>query len=101
MPNWYVPHPTSQFVEDVKAIARERGLKVLDSLLPYPREDECDSPPTLTLKDAPEAEPEVQPEAPPDEPPELPPEALPEAPPEEAPAGAPEEAPKETRRAKR
>lgn len=93
MPNWYVPHPTSQFVEDVKAIARERGLKVLDSLLPYPREDECGSPPTLTLKDAPAAQPDAPPEAPPEEPPS--------DPPEEAPKGAPEEAPKETRRAKR
>jgi len=89
MPNWYVPHPTSQFVEDVKAIAREQGLKVLDSALPYPREDECDSPPTLTLKDAPQA------------PPEAAPEESTEAPPEVAPEGAPEEAQKETRRAKR
>ena len=28
---WFITHPTSQYCEDVKALAKERGLKIVDA----------------------------------------------------------------------
>jgi hypothetical protein len=28
---WYVEHPLSQYEEDVKALARKKGLKIVDA----------------------------------------------------------------------
>jgi len=30
---WLVPHPTSQFKEDVKALARQNNLRIIDAKL--------------------------------------------------------------------
>ena len=48
---WLVPHPTSAFAEDVKAIARERGLIVIDEAEAGPddRMAATTTPPKLTL----------------------------------------------------
>ena len=45
---WYVPHPTFLFNEDVKALARQHGLKVIDAA--FDEGDGVKDAPTLTLK---------------------------------------------------
>lgn len=46
---WYVQHPTFVFNEDVKALARQQGLKVVDAV--YDAGDGADDVPKLTLRD--------------------------------------------------
>ena len=46
---WYVPHPTFIFNEDVKALARQHGLKVIDAA--FDEGDGVKNPPALTLRD--------------------------------------------------
>lgn len=46
---WYVPHPTFVFNEDVKALARQHGLQVVDAV--YDAGDGADDVPKLTLRD--------------------------------------------------
>jgi hypothetical protein len=52
--NWYVAHPTYLYVEDVKALAREHRLRVIDAnAIPEDeRTNEVDDAPALTLRDA-------------------------------------------------
>ena len=44
---WYVEHPISQYNEDVKKLAKDRGLKIIDKV--YQNDNkQCDNPPILT-----------------------------------------------------
>lgn len=45
---WYVEFPTFQYNEDVKALAKERGLTVIDAK--FDEGDGVKDPPELTLK---------------------------------------------------
>lgn len=45
---WYIEFPTYRYNEDVKAIAKERGLKIIDSKFQGENE-QCENAPTLTL----------------------------------------------------
>ncbi len=45
---WYVEHPIFQYQEDVKAIARERGLKIIDAKFKGSNK-QCAKAPKLTL----------------------------------------------------
>ena len=47
---WYVEFPTFQFNEDVKALAKERGLTIIDAK--FDAGDGVKDPPALTLKGA-------------------------------------------------
>lgn len=47
---WLVPHPVAQFREDVKALAREHGLQIVDAKFAeiYSADDLARDPPELT-----------------------------------------------------
>lgn len=47
---WYVEFPTFQYNEDVKALAKERGLTIIDAK--FDEGDGAKDPPALTLKGA-------------------------------------------------
>ena len=47
---WYVKFPTFQYNEDVKALAKERGLTIIDAK--FDDGDGVKDPPELTLKGA-------------------------------------------------
>lgn len=47
---WYVEFPTFQYNEDVKALAKERGLTIIDAK--FDAGDGVKDPPELTLKGA-------------------------------------------------
>ena len=49
---WLVEHPTHQFVEDVKTLAKEKGLKVInaDFAESFDKSQICENPPKLTKK---------------------------------------------------
>nr|DAS95278.1 MAG TPA: Siz1 ligase, DNA binding, sumoylation [Caudoviricetes sp.] len=47
---WYVEFPTFQYNEDVKALAKERGLTIIDAK--FDDGDGVKDPPELTLKGA-------------------------------------------------
>ena len=47
---WYVEFPTFQYNEDVKALAKERGLTIIDAK--FDDGDGVKDPPKLTLKGA-------------------------------------------------
>jgi hypothetical protein len=49
-PIWYLPGPTHQYVEDVKALAREAGLRIIDANVTTDRSDAAENPPAVTLK---------------------------------------------------
>jgi hypothetical protein len=46
---WYVDFPTYRYNEDVRALARERGLKIIDSKFQGSNK-QCANAPKLTLK---------------------------------------------------
>ncbi len=52
---WFVPHPTSQFKEDVKMLAKTHNLKIRDSRYAegVAAENVAQQPPKLTLKPVP------------------------------------------------
>lgn len=50
MSKWYVEFPTFQYNEDVKALAKERGLTIIDAK--FDAGDGVKDPPELTLKGA-------------------------------------------------
>nr|DAR09375.1 MAG TPA: hypothetical protein [Caudoviricetes sp.] len=50
MSKWYVEFPTFQYNEDVKALAKERGLTIIDAK--FDEGDGVKDPPELTLKGA-------------------------------------------------
>lgn len=55
---WLVPHPTYQFKEDVKALARQNNLKIVDAKFAsnYKQEVLVAEAPKLTKKTAKELE---------------------------------------------
>jgi len=56
---WYVGFPTYQYNEDVKAIAKEQGLKIIDSRFKGDNK-QCAKAPKLTVKGAKEKEPKTE-----------------------------------------
>lgn len=47
---WYLPGPTFQYNEDVSALAREHGLRIIDANVTADRTNEEKHPPKVTLK---------------------------------------------------
>lgn len=47
---WYLPGPFHQYLEDVKALAKERGLRIIDANVTENREGEVDDVPEVTLR---------------------------------------------------
>lgn len=47
---WYLPGPTFQYVEDVNALAREAGLRIIDANVTADRTNAAKHPPKVTLK---------------------------------------------------
>lgn len=54
---WYLPGPFHRYEDDVKAIAKKRGLVIIDASVTESREGEVEKPPRAKLK------PEYQPSA--------------------------------------
>ena len=48
---WYLPGPFHQYQEDVKALAKEAGLRIIDANVTEIRDDEADKTPEVTLKE--------------------------------------------------
>jgi hypothetical protein len=49
---WYLPGPFHQYQEDVKALAKEAGLRIIDANVTEGRADEASNTPEVTLKEA-------------------------------------------------
>ena len=49
---WYLPGPFHQYQEDVKALAKERGLRIVDANVTEDREGEAVDVPEVTLRQA-------------------------------------------------
>ena len=49
---WYLPGPFHQYLEDVKALAKEHGLRIIDANVTESREGEADDVPEVTLRQA-------------------------------------------------
>jgi hypothetical protein len=47
---WYLPGPFHQYQEDVKALAKEHGLRIIDANVTEGRDDEAVNKPEVTLK---------------------------------------------------
>jgi len=47
---WYLPGPFHQYQEDVKALAKENGLRIVDANATGSREDESDDVPEVTVR---------------------------------------------------
>ncbi|WP_130931602.1 hypothetical protein [Pseudomonas sp. Sample_24] len=47
---WYLRGPFHQYEEDVKALAKKAGLRILDANVTESREDEADDVPEVTLR---------------------------------------------------
>ena len=60
---WFVKHPTSQYKEDVKKIAKAKGLKIIDARFKdgIGKEFVADKAPKLTLKSEANKEPKKEP----------------------------------------
>lgn len=50
---WYLPGPFHQYQEDVKALAKENGLRIVDASVTESREDAADDVPEVTVKEVP------------------------------------------------
>jgi len=50
---WYLPGPFHQYQEDVKALAKEHGLRIIDASITESREDTADEVPDVTVKEVP------------------------------------------------
>jgi hypothetical protein len=48
---WYLPGPFHQYEEDVKALAKEHGLRIIDASATGSREDAADEVPDVTIKE--------------------------------------------------
>lgn len=48
---WYLPGPFHQYREDVKALAKKAGLRIIDANVTEFRDDEADDTPEVTLKE--------------------------------------------------
>jgi len=49
---WYLPGPFHQYQEDVKALAKEHGLRIVDASVTEDRQGEADDVPEVTLRHA-------------------------------------------------
>ncbi|RRW54366.1 hypothetical protein [Pseudomonas moraviensis] len=47
---WYLPGPFHQYREDVKALAKEHGLRIIDASITESREGEADGVPEVTVR---------------------------------------------------
>jgi hypothetical protein len=47
---WYLPGPFHQYREDVKALAKEHGLRIIDANITESREGEADDVPEVTVR---------------------------------------------------
>lgn len=50
---WYLPGPFHQYQEDVKALAKASGLRIVDASVTESREDAADEVPDVTVKELP------------------------------------------------
>lgn len=50
---WYLPGPFHQYSEDIKALAKEAGLRIIDANATESREDAADDVPDVTVKEVP------------------------------------------------
>lgn len=50
---WYLPGPFHRYEDDVKAIAKKLGLRIVDASVTESREGECEKPPKVKLKELP------------------------------------------------
>lgn len=50
---WYLPGPFHRYEDDVKAIAKKAGLRIVDANVTESRDGECEKPPKVTLKELP------------------------------------------------
>lgn len=50
---WYLPGPFHQYQEDVKAMAKASGLRIVDASVTESREDAADDVPDVTVKEVP------------------------------------------------
>ena len=50
---WYLPGPFHQYQEDVKALAKANGLRIVDASVTESREDAADDVPDVTVKEVP------------------------------------------------
>ncbi|KRP70154.1 hypothetical protein [Pseudomonas lactis] len=50
---WYLPGPFHQYQEDVKALAKASGLRIIDANVTESREDAADEVPDVTVKELP------------------------------------------------
>jgi len=48
---WYLPGPFHRYEDDVKAIAKKAGLRIVDANVTESREGECEKPPKVRLKE--------------------------------------------------
>lgn len=47
---WYLPGPFHRYEDDVKAIAKKNGLRIIDSNATESRDNEAEKPPKAKLK---------------------------------------------------
>lgn len=50
---WYLPGPFHQYLEDVKALAKDAGLRIIDANATEGREDAASEVPEVTLRETP------------------------------------------------
>ena len=50
---WYLPGPFHRYEQDVKGLAKEAGLRIIDANVTESRDGECENPPKVTLKELP------------------------------------------------
>lgn len=50
---WYLPGPFHRYEQDVKALAKEAGLRIIDANVTESRDGGCENPPKVTLKELP------------------------------------------------
>lgn len=50
---WYLPGPFHQYQEDVKALAKEAGLRIIDASVTASRDGAAEDVPAVTIKEAP------------------------------------------------
>ncbi|VVN09499.1 hypothetical protein PS683_03768 [Pseudomonas fluorescens] len=50
---WYLPGPFHQYQEDVRALAKANGLRIVDASVTESREDAADDVPDVTVKEVP------------------------------------------------
>ncbi|MBC3375793.1 hypothetical protein HU762_17725 [Pseudomonas sp. SWRI92] len=47
---WYLPGPFHRYEDDVKALAKKAGLRIIDASVTESRDNEADNPPKAKLK---------------------------------------------------